>query len=238
MISQRRPKLTKADERACRHCGSRLRQKRGESRRHFDTRKFCDLACYRAGINRPCSVQGCDERSLARSLCSKHYARLRANGSPGVVRRMVGASLTERLTAYSRPEGDCLVWTGGTHRSGHGKMQVAGKSIGAHRVAFEVAYGPIPEDLVVRHKCDNPPCVNPSHLELGTHADNAQDRMLRGRGLVGESHPRSKLTVDQVREIRSLLTHGKTQSEIAQRFNVSVGAVSSIARRKTWSAVA
>jgi len=217
----------------CRHCGSELLQKRGESRGHFSTRKFCDLDCYQANVDVPCSYPGCGGRKLARGLCSKHYARVRANGSPEVVRRIVGASLAERLAAYSRPDGDCLVWFGGTHRSGHGKIQVSGRSIGTHRIAFIEAYGPIPEGLVVRHKCDNPPCIRPEHLELGTSADNTNDRTIRGR----TSTARRKLDATQVVEVRRRILAGDFKRDIAMDFGVVPTVISNIALGRAYVGV-
>jgi len=77
---------------------------------------------------------------------------------------------------------ECWPYTGTTDRFGYGQMTLGKKySFQAHRVAFELANGPIPDGLIVRHKCDNPPCCNPAHLELGTHYDNAQDKVSRGR---------------------------------------------------------
>lgn len=79
---------------------------------------------------------------------------------------------------------------------GYGHLTYNGKNVRAHRFFYENLIGPIPEDLHVLHKCDNPLCVNPKHLFLGTHQDNVQDMVTKGR------HGKSKLTEDQVQEIR------------------------------------
>lgn len=93
-------------------------------------------------------------------------------------------------------------------RDPYGWVYRNGKRQRAHRAAYEEAHGPIPPGMVVRHKCDNPPCINPAHLELGTRADNNRDMWQRGRGVVpepprlrGEQHPQSKLTDQQRQEI-------------------------------------
>lgn len=101
-------------------------------------------------------------------------------------------SLAERLEHHSMPEPNsgCVLWIGavvGTKGSarrgaGYGRMMRLGKVLAAHRVAWELKNGPIPKGLVVMHKCDNPGCVNPLHLEVGTQAQNMRDKIARGRG--------------------------------------------------------
>lgn len=78
--------------------------------------------------------------------------------------------------------GSCWVWTGACNRKGYGEYHFNGKARRAHRVSWELTYGPIPEGLIVCHRCDNPSCVRPDHLFLGTHSDNAIDRERKGRG--------------------------------------------------------
>lgn len=81
--------------------------------------------------------------------------------------------------------GECWEWAGSKHRHGHGQIYIGAGTPAqyAHRVSWEIHKGPIPKGVVVRHSCDNPGCVNPDHLELGTQADNVRDMVERGRGL-------------------------------------------------------
>jgi hypothetical protein len=105
---------------------------------------------------------------------------------------------------------DCILWSGriGNHR--YGVVDVGGRSVLAHRQAWEDANGPIPVGLFVLHRCDNPPCVNPEHLFLGTHQDNMADMKAKGRGANGNTakthckygHPYDELRPDGRRRCR------------------------------------
>lgn len=142
--------------------------------------------------------------------------------------------------------GQCWEWTGGTNGVGpglgHGKIrecrregQLRGKFHYAHRLSWEIANGPIPDGLCVRHKCDNPKCVRPEHLELGTKRENTQDMMSRGRFAKGSMLPQTVLTEADVREIRRLKASGLSNAEVGRRFAVSPSHVSEINNRKKWS---
>lgn len=80
---------------------------------------------------------------------------------------------------------DCWEWTAGTDRAGYGRISLGGRGdrrlVGAHRASWQIVNGPIPDGLFVLHSCDNPPCVNPQHLRVGTNADNMADMVVRGR---------------------------------------------------------
>lgn len=97
--------------------------------------------------------------------------------------------LSERLSTKMKPQGECLVFTGHRNWKGYGEIRSGPdngfRKLMAHRAAWELNSGPIPEGLVVMHTCDNPPCCNPSHLRLGTVADNQADMKKKGRHLNG-----------------------------------------------------
>jgi len=108
----------------------------------------------------------------------------------------------------------------------------------AHRVAWELKKGrPIPDGQCVLHHCDNPLCVNPDHLFDGTHADNVRDRDGKNRQARGVQHGQSKLTDDDVRQIRRDSADGMTQREIAKKFGVSQRAIFFVLRGVTWKHV-
>lgn len=141
----------------------------------------------------------------------------------------------------SRPANGCWEWQGPKSR-GYGVMSVGGKNTKAHRYSYEVHNGPIPDGLMVLHACDNPGCVNPRHLRVGTARDNARDAVSRGRTRVpllrGERCGKSKLTAQQVDEIRELRRQGLTLKKIGARYNTHFSNVSVIARGKTWKEAA
>jgi len=131
----------------------------------------------------------------------------------------------------------CWVWNGSTDKDGYGiiKETIDGKRFirKAHRVSWFKYNGEIPENLCVLHKCDNPPCVNPDHLFLGTQAENQFDRKYKGRSGYGERNGRAVLKDEEILEIRRL---GKclTQTMIAEKFNVTQTTIRNILNRKLW----
>lgn len=137
------------------------------------------------------------------------------------------------------PEG-CWEWQGPTGtNNGYGKTTFAGQYGLAHRVAWEVTHGEIPDGMKVLHRCDNPLCCRPDHLWLGTQADNVRDReqKKRRRNLHGEEIGTSKLTEADVRQMRCWREEGVTLRELAAWFGCSAGAVSHICRRESWAHV-
>lgn len=123
-------------------------------------------------------------------------------------------------------------------KNGYGKIRMGTYSswwIPAHRASFQIHIGPIPKDLFVLHNCDNPSCVNPEHLRIGTAKDNAQDKELRNPGtqvgLAGEENGRAKLTWTQVEEIRM---SQDTLRALAARYGMASSTIYLIKAHKTW----
>lgn len=150
---------------------------------------------------------------------------------------MKAMTIQERFQKWVKPDqSGCHVWTASCTRDGYGKIMIARKEKKAHRVAYEQVHGPIPEGFSVLHRCDNPPCVNPAHLFLGTQLDNVRDMHSKGRDRKarGESQHCAVLTADQIREIRNRCAAGELQKDLAPEFGVGRGQIGYIVRRESW----
>lgn len=133
-------------------------------------------------------------------------------------------------------EDQCWSWTA-SRQGEYGQFYFEGRPIKASRAAWLLIHGVIPDGLEVLHECDNPICVNPKHLSIGTHAKNLGDAKARGRMARGESHYLAKLTVTQVREIRERYANGERLFQLAARFNVHRMVIKNVVMRNTWSHV-
>ena len=152
---------------------------------------------------------------------------------------------------------ECWLWTGVPTRKGYGEMRIGGRvgrSVRAHRLAWQLTNGPIPDGLHVLHTCDNPPCVNPAHLWVGTNQDNVDDRERKGRNTHvfltgalslsrsrpevmprGEQHGMHKLTAPDVLEIRRRYPLGRvTRPRLATEYGVGETAIANVLNGKTW----
>lgn len=133
--------------------------------------------------------------------------------------------------------GDCWLWLKAKDKNGYGFFKLARKMIKAHRFMWQLLHGPIDRSLQVCHHCDNPPCVNPDHLFVGTCQDNRDDQTRKGRNLTGTRNPAAKLTDDDVREIRFLYDSGWTQQTIADAYGVAQAHISQICLGRCWHGV-
>ncbi len=133
--------------------------------------------------------------------------------------------------------------------SGYGQMKHQGRNIGAHRVSWEIHHGPIPNGSWVLHRCDNPPCVRPEHLFLGTPGDNSRDRNDKGRANHqgypahryvprGEEVEQSRLAESEIPRIRERFASGESMRSIARSHGVTHEAIRKVIRRETWTHVA
>ena len=185
-----------------------------------------------------CEAQDCPREAVARKMCLKHYKRWRRHGDMNVLLVLRGRTPLQTIESKGWDVTPAGCWEARTWRAG--RMQYAYYTIGAvdvlaHRVAYEAWVGPIPEGQIVRHECDNPPCINPAHLMLGTHADNAADRDIRGRAQVlhGEVNGSAKLSNAEVVEIRSVLPgYGGRQKDLADEYGISISHLSAIKHRR------
>lgn len=130
-----------------------------------------------------CSIEGCGRKPVGRGWCGKHYQRWRTHGSPtGGTTERCRLPLAERFWTWvdKRDPDECWEWQGSRNKQHYGRVMANGRVQLAHRLAYELAHGAVPEQLIL-HACDNPPCVNPAHLFPGSQADNVRDMIAKGR---------------------------------------------------------
>jgi hypothetical protein len=137
--------------------------------------------------------------------------------------------------------GECWLWTGEIGTGGYGRVRFRCRHRSTHRLAYELTHGPIPCGMFVLHNCpggDNPRCVNPAHLWLGTAAQNSADMVAKGRQAKGERQAHHRLTEEDVREIRALFAAGNGgPAVLGKRFGVSDTMIINILRGKAWKHV-
>lgn len=155
-----------------------------------------------------------------------------------------GAALARFMTnvAITANPAQCWLWTGPrliNEGGDYGRFWFDGEENRAHRFMYELVNGPLADGLLVRHVCDNPPCVNPAHLISGTPRDNVLDKFERGRGpnRKGERHPLARLTDENVRQIRILAKSGIRYHDIAGRFGMSRQQIAKVVHRINWGHV-
>lgn len=146
--------------------------------------------------------------------------------------------LLQKFEKYTedQPNG-CKDWTAGKTSDGYGTINFNNKSLLAHRVAVELFLGLSPAGMMVCHKCDNPACVNPQHLFLGSQKDNMKDMRMKGRrkGInCREMNGRAKLTMSAAQEIRHKREGGYTLKQLATEYGVAFSTISRVSRQENW----
>ena len=134
----------------------------------------------------------------------------------------------------------CWIWQGTTDKDGYGKF--SSDWLRAHRFSWELHNNKkIPKGMFVLHSCDNPPCVNPEHLSLGTHKDNMRDAKRKGRkyvkDFIGSDNNNAKLKEKQVKKIKNMIKNKIKDAEIAKEYNVTPGCIATIRRGERWQHV-
>ncbi len=171
-------------------------------------------------------------------MCNAHHHRAR-DGRPltGKIRRS-GLSTRDRLldSVEYDTNGGCWLWTGTLNADGYGRLNVERVIHPTHRLAWREFNGSI-GDKNVLHKCDVRACINPNHLFLGTQRDNVDDMLAKGRNRRGSALPASKLSEEQIPEIRRLLREGKTSYRIGPMFGVHPSTIDAIAVGRSWAHV-
>ena len=144
--------------------------------------------------------------------------------------------VNDRFWSKVDKSGDCWEWIACKDDKGYGRFYLDGKQTYAQRTALALSGVDVPSDMFVCHKCDNPGCVNPDHLFVGTCGDNLRDMAEKGRSTIGETNPNAKLCELDVQLIRELCKT-RPQREIADWFGISGGTVSCINTRTRWAYV-
>jgi hypothetical protein len=151
-------------------------------------------------------------------------------------------SITERLMMGLMGDANaCWPWRGNRAMDGYGSLLVAAPTPSghttarAHRLMFEAVRGPVPSGMFVCHTCDNPACVNPSHLWLGTAADNSRDMVAKGRKKKGAAHHNAKMTPEGVAELRALHATGtRTLKSLGEQFGIGTSQVHRLVNNQSW----
>ena len=148
---------------------------------------------------------------------------------------VLGKTLNDRFFQKVAKSDGCWIWTGTRDNKGYGCMRIQYRWHKAHRLSYAWFVGLIPDGLLVCHKCDNPPCVNPDHFFIGTNQDNMDDMRAKGRApcVVGERNPRNILNARQVLEIRGRDDAG--YKRLAEEYGVSKSCIRDIKVRKNWN---
>jgi len=210
-------------DRICQTCGRTFKARPDRIREGYA--KYCSMPCYRASEKGRIIGHQCH---MIESATAHFWAHVDSSGGPDM----------------------CWPWRGGSRRSGYGALMVDGHQINAHRFSYILANGMIPARLLVCHRCDNPHCVNPAHLFVGTAKDNHHDAMLKGRLPKGDNHPshkhpeylargeansKAKLTNEKVVSIRVMYETNKwTQMGLSRYWNVCHSTIWAIVHQKTW----
>jgi hypothetical protein len=204
-----------------------------------------------------CSIDSCSRSAIVRGFCELHYRRWLKYGDPHFVKRtIIRGSVEKRFWAKVHKTEGCWLRTARQERRGYGSFMMDRGSakwrpVGAHRVAWELTNGPIPDGLCVLHRCDNPSCVRPEHLYLGTNLVNSQDMVSKGRQACGDRsgktvHPErtargerngsAKLTENDVKDIRTRFANGGiTKVSLALEYGVRDALISKIIKRQVWT---
>lgn len=149
------------------------------------------------------------------------------------MRRKESGTIEDRFfSRFDVVDSGCWQWRAHSDKDGYGILPTNSSSIRAHRLSYEIYKGAIPQGMVVCHKCDNPGCVNPDHLFIGTSKDNAQDALRKGRNYTGDKNSRARLSWEEVDAIRAST---KPYSILAEKYQVSVSTIKDVRRRRTWS---
>lgn len=198
-----------------------------------------------------CSVNHCQSVVHAKGFCKPHYKCFARIGKPVADRQTIHGSIQKKFAMKStgRNENGCWIWSGGKDKDGYGSLRDGLKMKRAHRVSWEIHHGEIPDGACVLHECNNPSCVNPSHLKLGDQVENMADRKRNGNPWHSESHKRQmsikmagrkitwkaaiaeknrKLTTQQAEQVSARLKNGERVCDLAAELGIHRTTVSKL----------
>jgi hypothetical protein len=223
-----------------------LQRIRPPSKGHAFVEEGCNLRCRVCGVEKaPEQFTPCRDSRTGRSSRCKSCRNAAVRARRGTAGEALTQGKLSRMPFEARlmariafePNTGCWLWFGPSGSAGYGMIIDKGRRIAAHRASWELHRGPIPPGLFVCHRCDTPLCLNPAHLFLGTNADNMRDCRAKGRTarLCGEDAVASRLTTQQVKDIRARRCSGETTVALGQAFGVTPEQISRICTRKSWA---
>ncbi len=210
-----------ADYSTCERCGGPKRPRAA---------RYCSRRCLYAAM-RP-AIRLCAHCGAPCPRINKRYCSNRCANDARI------AAHVARFWLRVEKTNDCWLWRGDIRNGGYGRFHSRGVGHQAHRFAYALTYGPIPDGRLVLHRCDNPPCCRPDHLFCGTTLDNVHDKLLKRRDRCGVDHYRHKLSDDDVRAIRALSTTTRSRRDVGRQFHVSHRAVTNIWLGVSWKHIA
>ncbi len=176
-----------------------------------------------------CSFEGCGRPAKSLRLCQSHYVQKRRTGNLTPLRRLVTGSLQDRMDAYTERSDGCWQWMGST-REGYGQIRVGDRVMRAHRVAYELAHGVIPNDVMLDHQCRNRACVRPDHLVQATNKTNMEN--LDSAGYSGNASGVRGVTWDgRTSRWRAKIVHNGRSIHVG-RFDTVEAAADAVATRR------
>jgi len=187
---------------------------------------------------RVCSLDGCERKHMAKDLCNIHYQKRYRTGNPLTIHLLEDPIKRFNKKIKINEKTGCHEWIGSKLPKGYGTFRLNTETaIRAHRFSYEYYKHKIPENMHCLHNCDNPSCVNPDHLFLGTNNDNVKDKMRKGRSYrpIGEKHPFAKIKDADVYKIKELIASGYSYRETSILMNTTIHIVAQIGMNKTWT---